>query len=242
MKMLMALLLAILLAANLIPALAQTSQEAPPVGITATLPAELKEAFTSTRSAAFPVTQDVVSIDGGVFTITTNGITAEFMLPFGWMGFAQLVAGNAQGAVDGLRTAVAAGQARFATALAESLRRTARASEALALLDEKKPDDPAAGLLQARCLLDLGRATQAETTLKALALADPKDARLQYLLGCALHSERQWEEALAALDRASRLPDPPPQTATAMTVTAATKAAQELMATADVPPPVPASK
>ncbi|MDD2200311.1 MAG: hypothetical protein PHE08_11350 [Bacteroidales bacterium] len=89
MKMLMALLLAILLAANLIPALAQTSQEAPPVGITATLPAELKEAFTSTRSAAFPVTQDVVSIDGGVFTITTNGITAEFMLPFGWMGFTQ---------------------------------------------------------------------------------------------------------------------------------------------------------
>lgn len=89
MRKLLTLALAMLLASNLTPALAQTAPEAPPVGITVQLPAELKEAFTGTRSSAFPETQDVVSIDGGVFTITTNGITAEIMLPFGWMGFTQ---------------------------------------------------------------------------------------------------------------------------------------------------------
>ena len=93
MKKPLSLLLALALCLTLTSPLAQAAQptiKASPVAIKERLPEELALTDPGTRSpAAFPITQDVVTIDGGIFIITTNGITAEFQLPFGWQGFTQ---------------------------------------------------------------------------------------------------------------------------------------------------------
>jgi tetratricopeptide (TPR) repeat protein len=164
-------------------------------------------------------------------------VKADDPWALGWMGFAQLAAGNAAGAVDSLKTAVAGGQAQFTLPLAEAERRTGKTADALAVLDQAKSDDPAAGLLRARCLLDSGSTAEADTSLRALLTADPNNAQLHYLLGYTLHTEKQWAAAAAELDKASKLPGAPPQATRGKATSEAANAAAALMDSAVVPPP-----
>lgn len=60
------------------------------IGKNAALPDELRENFLDVRAGtAMPVTEDIVVIKDGVFTITSSGVTATIEMPFGWMGFTQ---------------------------------------------------------------------------------------------------------------------------------------------------------
>lgn len=93
MKKLMVLLLTLVFALGASSALSQTlvlPEQTPGAGINADIPAELKASFAGLRGAtAFPKSEDVVAINDGIFSITSNGITAQVMLPFGLIGFTQ---------------------------------------------------------------------------------------------------------------------------------------------------------
>ena len=93
MRKLFVLLVILVFALGAAGAFAQTveiPEETLSAGISAQIPTELKDAFTGLRGdAAFPKTEDAIKIDDGIFIITTNGITAEVMLPFGLLGFTQ---------------------------------------------------------------------------------------------------------------------------------------------------------
>lgn len=54
------------------------------------LDAPLQSGEAATRS--FPQSEDVVLIDLDVFTITSKGVTAKLLTPFGWYGFSQDIA------------------------------------------------------------------------------------------------------------------------------------------------------
>lgn len=161
----------------------------------------------------------------------------------GWMGFAQLQAGNAAVAVDSLGTAVAAGQDHFTLALAEAQRRSGKVAEAISTLGHAATaEDSRAGMLMARCLLDAGRPGDAETNLRAQVAAEPNNAELRYLLGWALHANKRWSEAAAELDRASKLAGAPVQAAQGKALAEATQVAQELLESAEVPSPPPVGR
>ena len=153
----------------------------------------------------------------------------------GWEGVALLSSGNAAAAVERLRPAAAA-DPRFALALVEAQRRTGKVDDALATLAAAKSDDPVATPLRARCLLDAGRAAEAEAALTEFLAANPDDARAHYLLGVALHAQRKWNASERELSRAASLSGAPAGTKDALAQVEATRAAQQLLDAALTPP------
>ncbi|HSK67815.1 MAG TPA: hypothetical protein VLA21_00975 [Candidatus Limnocylindria bacterium] len=87
-----ALALALLLALGAVPALgAQIDfpEGLPAKGVDAATPPELQVNRAAQAARALPVPLDQVSINNGVFTITSLGVTATAEPPFGWVGFTQ---------------------------------------------------------------------------------------------------------------------------------------------------------
>lgn len=160
----------------------------------------------------------------------------------GWLGMAFLTAGNMPSAIEKLDLAVKADQLHFALPLAEALRRQGKLEMALQVLDRLPADEPRVGLIRARCLLDARRPVDSERILRELVAGDPSRGDVTYLLACALHSQGQWDEALALLDRARGLNGAPSSMQQAIDFTAATRRAQELLAQAEAPPPPPLKK
>lgn len=154
----------------------------------------------------------------------------------GWLGVARLALGEDAGALELLREAVRTDPGTFAVPLAEALRRSGAAEEAVAELDRAAADGPEAQLVRARCLIDLGRVADGLVVLEALAGDRPGDARVRYLLGWALHDQRRWDRALEELRAAGDAESPPEDLDTALVTAEASKAAELLMATAQ---PVP---
>lgn len=160
----------------------------------------------------------------------------------GWLGMAFLTAGNLASAAEKLDLAVKADQLRFALPLAEALRRQGKLEMALQVLDRLPADEPRVGMLRARCLLDVHRPIDSERILRELVAGDPSRGDVTYLLACALHAQGQWDEALALLERARGLAGAPSSVQQAIDDTAATRRAQELLARAETPPPLPPKK
>ena len=156
----------------------------------------------------------------------------------GWLGAAYLAGGDAHAAVPALTRAVRSGLGQFSLALADALRRSGQAAEALATLAAAKGDDLASGLERARCLLDAGRPAEAQTALGELAAANPASVEAHYLLGWALHAQRQWPAAARELATAAALPDAPAVVREGARLADATRRAQELLdAAVAVPAP-----
>lgn len=92
MKKMFLLLLALVMTLTLTGGLAQTVTLTPEELTTAPDTEALrqfKQSGSQIRAAAFPKTEDVVSIKDGAYTITTQGVTIALELPFGWVGFTQ---------------------------------------------------------------------------------------------------------------------------------------------------------
>lgn len=159
----------------------------------------------------------------------------------GWLGVAYLVAGSAAPAADALSRAREVQLATFAVARAEALRRLGRADEALALLDGTPRTDTQA-LVSSRCLLDLGRNDEAIAALRALVDRQPDNGGARYLLGCALHRQRDWQAARAELSRSAALAGAPAAARDGVALVEATLAAQRLLDAAETPPPLPAKR
>lgn len=157
----------------------------------------------------------------------------------GWLGVAYLAAGNNAAAAEKLEVATRAGQGQFALALAESLRRLGKFDEALATLDAAKAESPKAKLLRGRCLLDAGRPADAEAVLRSLAASSPGDFEAHYLLGCALHAQRHWQEAAKELALAAGMPGAPAAAQETAKAAEATQLAQQLMDSALTVPTAP---
>ncbi len=157
----------------------------------------------------------------------------------GWLGATYLIAGNASMAAEKLQVAVKADQSQFTLALAESLRRLGKTEEALSTLAAAKAEEPKMSLLRARCLLDAGRPAEAQGVLKALILLFPESGDAHYLLGVALHAQRQWVEATKELALAARLPGAPPGAKDAVQLADATARAQAVLDSALTPPSPP---
>jgi tetratricopeptide (TPR) repeat protein len=159
----------------------------------------------------------------------------------GWLGIAHLVAGNAAAAAGALSRAREVQLPTFVIARAEALRRLGRAEEALALLDGT-PRTDAQALVSSRCLLDVGRNDEAIAALRALADRQPDNGGARYLLGYALHRQRDWQEARAELSRAATLAGAPATARDGVALVDATLAAQRLLDAAETPPPLPAKR
>ncbi|MFH1177883.1 MAG: tetratricopeptide repeat protein [Acidobacteriota bacterium] len=156
----------------------------------------------------------------------------------GWLGVAHLLAGNAAAALDKLQPSPAEPPV-FALARAEALRRTGKPAEALATLTGQHAIGAESGLLRARCLLDPDRGAEAIVLLEELAAEGPEDTRIPYLLGYALHRQRQWRQAADLLASTTARPGAPGMAKEGAALAAATLAAQELLDTAQAPPPPP---
>ncbi len=150
----------------------------------------------------------------------------------GWAGVAHLAAGNLAAALPRLEEAAARDPHTFSLPLAEALRRQGRAQQALERLGKPRLEDIEAQLVLARCLLDLGRASEAQGALQQVAQIRPADARLRYLLGYAHHANREWEDAVENLEKTSQLPGAPDRTAASLALARATAAGQHLIDTA----------
>ncbi len=91
MKKLFPLLLAMVLVFNLTSVSAANTAPLPgsqPAGLSVRIPAEVKKDLADSR-ASFPKPNDTVAIKDGVITITSNNVTVEFQVPFGWIGLTQ---------------------------------------------------------------------------------------------------------------------------------------------------------
>ncbi len=160
----------------------------------------------------------------------------------GWLGAAYLAGGNAPGAVDKLAPAVKGGEAQFAVALAEAQRRTGKVDDALQTLVSSKNESPTATLLRGRCLLDAGKPAEAQEVLQGLVAADPENADARYLLGCALHAQKQWAAASRELARAASMHNSTRLMKDSAGLAEATRLAQEVLDSAVTPPPPPAHR
>ncbi len=157
----------------------------------------------------------------------------------GWLGAAYLAAGDNAAAIEKLQAATKAGLGGFSLALVEGLRRGGKVDAALAALDAAKASGETAALLRARCLLDLGRAADAEAILERLGGASSGDYRVRFLLGCALHAQKRWAEAAREISAAAALPGAPGTVREAATQAEATRRAQEVLDGALTVPPQP---
>lgn len=69
---------------------AQAAEPAGPAGLAVRPAAQTREDAVGNRGGTgFPQPRDTVQIENGVFIITSQGITAEFQVPFGWIGLTQ---------------------------------------------------------------------------------------------------------------------------------------------------------
>lgn len=83
----LALVLCLLLSS---PALAaQAPSPDGPVGLHPDISIELKPDAGTRGSSRFPEPYDTVTIEDGVFTITSEGVTIQLQVPFGWIGLSQ---------------------------------------------------------------------------------------------------------------------------------------------------------
>ncbi len=147
----------------------------------------------------------------------------------GWAGVAHLAAGNLAAAQPRLEAAAARDSNTFTLPLVEALRRQGRTQQALDRLGAPRLEDVEAQLVLARCLLDLGRASEAKAVLQQVAQIRPADARIRYLLGYAHHADRDWEQAVEQLAQAAELPGAPALAAESLVLARATAAGQQLM-------------
>jgi len=157
----------------------------------------------------------------------------------GWFGVANLAVGNLPVAIDRLQAARHAGLESFSLPLAEAMRRQGKVVEGLALIDGLRETGAEGRMVRARCLLDLGRSTEAVNLLRDLSVERQGSGRERYLLGAALHASRNWSEAATVLAAASGLSGAPATVGEAASNAVATRNAQELMDSALVPPPPP---
>jgi tetratricopeptide (TPR) repeat protein len=157
----------------------------------------------------------------------------------GWMGAAQLAAGNVEVATGQLRTGARAHAATFALPLAEALRREGKHADVLSMLGAVAAPTVDVGLLKARCLIDAGRPAEASALLRTLVAQHPSDGRVRYLLGAALHRERSWTAAESELAAAVGLAGAPEFAKSAAENAAEAGRAQALLDAAQVPPPPP---
>ncbi len=160
----------------------------------------------------------------------------------GWLGATYLASGNAAGALEKLTLAVKGGLGQFTLALAEAQRRSGKFDEALGTLVSAKDDGLPAGLERARCLLDAGRPADAEPVLRALLATNPGSFEAHYLLGCALHAQRQWQPAAEELARAAAMPNAPAVAKEGADRAGATWLAQQVLDSALSPPAPPAPR
>ncbi len=159
----------------------------------------------------------------------------------GWLGAADLASGDLAGAVPRLRTGASADPQAFALPLAEALRRSGNAADAVKVLDDLAAGRRDAALLRARCLVDLGRTSDAAGILHDLARQVPRDASVHYLLGYVCQLRHEWREAVDELTAASQLPDAPADTIQGLQRARAALAAQELLDGALSPPTPPSA-
>ncbi len=157
----------------------------------------------------------------------------------GWLGATYLAAGNPAAAVEKLAAAVKADLGGFTLALAEAQRRSGKVDDALATLATAKGDETTIQLLRARCLLDAGRPAEAQKILAPLTAASPGSVDARYMLGCALHAQRQWGPAAQELERAAAMPGAPAVVKEGARLTEATRNAQEILDAAVTPPAPP---
>lgn len=152
-----------------------------------------------------------------------------------WFAVARLAAGEA---TDGPPADGAPATPLFTLARAEAERRSGDPAAALDLAAGSPA--PGAKLVEARCLLDLGRAAEAAAVLRPLVVRRPDDGRLLYLLGAAEYAAGAWSEAVSAFERAADLDGAPDDVTTALSRARAAAAAAALMAGADPVTPRPA--
>jgi predicted Zn-dependent protease len=157
----------------------------------------------------------------------------------GWLGATYLASSNNAVAAEKLQAAVKADQLQFSAALVEALRRVGKVTEALAILDGAKVEEPKASLLRARCLLDAGRPGEAQAVLANLITLFPRDAEAHYLLGIASHAQGNWEAATKELAAAAALPGAPAIAREALGPAEDTRRAQRILDSALTPPPTP---
>ncbi|MBZ5589212.1 MAG: tetratricopeptide repeat protein [Acidobacteriia bacterium] len=160
----------------------------------------------------------------------------------GWLGATYLASGNVAGTAEKLALAVKGGQTQFSLALVEAQRRSAKVEDALSTLAAAKSDTTTAGVLRARCLLDAGRPVEAQEVLQALVTSDPESVEARYLLGYALHAQRQWAAASRELARAAAMRNSTPLMRGGAQLAEATRLAQEVLDSAVTPPPPPAHR
>ena len=111
----------------------------------------------------------------------------------GWLGVAQLAAGNAAAAAAALARAAEVPLDAFVVARAEAARRLGDPDAALAALGEVRGET--ADLLRACILLDTSGAPEALALAPALVAANPASGAARYLLACAHHRQRDWQRA-----------------------------------------------
>ncbi|MGD1148777.1 MAG: tetratricopeptide repeat protein [Thermoanaerobaculaceae bacterium] len=160
----------------------------------------------------------------------------------GWLGATYLASGNAAGAAEKLAVAVKANLSQFSLALAEAQRRSGRVDDALATLAAAKGDDTTIRLLRARCLLDAGRPSEAQTLLTDLAATNPESVEARYMLGCSFHAQRQWASAAQELAKAASMPKASETVKEGARLSEATRRAQEILDSALTPPALPAHR
>jgi len=148
----------------------------------------------------------------------------------GWMGAANLAAGDFQLASERLKTAVNGGENFFALLLAEATRRAGDPEEALRTLGTGEGHlEAEVALMRARCLMDLGRFPDAETALRTALTNNPGHYRLRALLAAALHRQRNWPAALGEVQRLIGTPETAQWASQAATRLQATNVAQTLL-------------
>ena len=157
----------------------------------------------------------------------------------GWLGATYLASGNAAGAAEKLAGAVKGGLGQFSLALAEAQRRSGRVDDALATLASAKGDDTTIRLLRARCLLDAGKPAEAQALLAELVAANPESVEAHYMLGFALHAQRQWAAAAQELAKAAAMPKAPAVVQEGAQLAEATRRSQEVLDSALTPPAAP---
>lgn len=69
-------------------------------------------------------------------------------------------------------------------------------------LVKRIPEDVNIKLALARCLLDAGKTNEAETLARGILTDNPGSGEANYVVGCSLIAKRQYEDAVASLERA----------------------------------------
>lgn len=163
---------------------------------------------------AIPLMSDVRMIPGGfyLFEYAPDAVATDAASP-GWAyGQALLDAGQSAAALQHLARVVerSPNDPAALLAFADALRQSGRFAEALDALrraERHSPDDPRIDLLRAACLIDQGDVATAVRVIERTAPTPiPSGRRWEvanaYLeLGRSFNRQRQWEQAIAVLER-----------------------------------------